>query len=143
MQEQLKLRNNQVLAMFNKAMRKLVQQLAAVEDLAIAQSLELPKRKAGALPTATVESLEEELEDAAAEATQGLAEKQAAFLQHLNAPDFAVGGSDKEWEQQLAGSAPPEHVSIVRKHKRKREDAQEEEKKKTTRQKKKKRKSRD
>lgn len=142
--EQLKLRNNQVLAMFNKAMRKLVQQLAAVEDQAIAESLQLPKRKAGTLPAATVESLEEELEGAAAEATKGLAQKQAAFLQQLNAPDLAVGGTDQEWQQQLGGNAPPEHVSIVRKHKRKREDAQEEaEKKKIKRHKKKKRKSRD
>lgn len=99
-EQALDLPSNQVLALFNKAMRKLFQHLKASKEAAIARTL--PKAKdmsAAMLPTA--EDLEAELD----EAGRAIQEEMRQRLRVEDLQQFAIG-SAADFEGALEGKLP-------------------------------------
>lgn len=117
----LGLPSSQILALFNKAMRRLHSCLNAAEEARAKASLPQPSDRArdaaqrlaagGPHPVA----LDDTLRDGAAEV---LRQQQEALLKSLNVEQYAIRGDDVDWDAQLArvgdGSAPRNSVLSVK-----------------------------
>ena len=126
---ELGLPTSQMLALFNKAIRKMGAALRAVEEASVGAAL--PGQGAAdaagsALRPMAGLSLGEELDAGAAESLRALRKeqerKQAEWLQEVEGGDelarYAVRGSDADWEAALGGAGgatggrAPGHVSL-------------------------------
>ena len=128
LERELGLPQSQVLAQFNKAVRRLVAYLKEVEHQAArmeveqeqaAASASASKSKAASLPAAAApastskskqhqplnQSLESELSAGGADALSEMKRKQRALLDGMNLEQYAIGGSDEQWEATLASGA--------------------------------------
>lgn len=98
---------NQVLALFNKAVKKLHAHLRAAKEAAVARALPKPSAAAAAaralpLGGAAGEGLDEELEAAAAEVQARL----RAQFDPAELAQYAVKGADEDFARALGGAAP-------------------------------------
>ena len=125
---ELSLPASQLLALFNKAVRKLVSTLRGVVEAKEAESLPHTaadaEAAAGALRPLEGESrggLDAELERGAAASLRKLeadtAAKQQAWLDEVGdgggeLARYTIQGTDDEWTAALGGAAPPKHVSL-------------------------------
>lgn len=97
-EKRLNLPSNQVLALFNKAVRKLHGHLRASKEAAVARTL--PQRAAAPRLEAVEEDLDEELEGHAAE----LREEMRAKLDPKLLSHFAIGGTDDDLAAAVGGA---------------------------------------
>uniref|UniRef100_A0A6B2KWW6 RNA cytidine acetyltransferase n=1 Tax=Arcella intermedia TaxID=1963864 RepID=A0A6B2KWW6_9EUKA len=139
--DELDIKANQVLALFNKAMRKIVKFFISLEEAA--EDKLLPATETGMHPTAL--SLEEDLKqiDDEFKANEEMKMEQQSLISELARPEFAIQGDNKDWEEaalSLKRSKIPNILSVKRK-KTDEEPAQPEKKRKTSQSKSAKRKS--
>mmetsp|Transcript_62876 Transcript_62876/g.124180 ORF Transcript_62876/g.124180 Transcript_62876/m.124180 type:complete len:1081 (-) Transcript_62876:105-3347(-) len=122
MVDELGLPASQLLALFNKAVRKMVGALRAVEE--VKEGASLPSQgqadAAGRAMEAMSTPLAQELDAGAAASLQTLeadqAKKQKAWLAEVEEggelAKYAIKGSEAEWAEALGSGAPPGHVSL-------------------------------
>jgi len=98
--EELSYPANQVLAFFNKAMRKFNQYLRKLQEREVEKTLPAPPPTTEAVDN-SLKSLESELKDAEKEGTNILKEKQMSLLKSLGAENYMITGDPKDWEEAL------------------------------------------
>jgi N-acetyltransferase 10 len=105
---------NQVLALFNKAMRKVAQHLLGVQEEDIAKSLPAAQSAKKVRLEATDQTLEEDMTEAAAEVNKELNNERAELLNDPSLARFAITGNDEEWNKALKSKkgTPVSMVSI-------------------------------
>jgi len=96
--KELNLKPNQVMALFNKAVRRLVQFIRKMEEGEELQKLPDVFKAQDVNMQPLQMSLEEEIDAAEANAKKLLEEKQKNLLDNLSLPEYAVISNDKEWE---------------------------------------------
>ncbi|CAN0119983.1 unnamed protein product, partial [Ascophyllum nodosum] len=104
--KELQLPDNQILAIFNKAVRKLGKHLAEVSERAVESEMETRESKQKRLETAKSAgemsmlpaSMKDDLERGAKEAMAGLKGRKEALLESIDLTQYAVKGSEAEWE---------------------------------------------
>ena len=102
---ELGIKSSQVLSHFNKATRKISAFLMSLQDTAI--SATLPKPKAiEMVPLA--QSLDEELADGASE----LASQKSELMASLALPEYAIKGTDEDWDAEIKSKKVLSTVSI-------------------------------
>ncbi|ETW02003.1 hypothetical protein H310_06521 [Aphanomyces invadans] len=94
---ELNVPSNQVLALFNKAVRKFSTAFQSILEADIASTMAVPKQVKSMAPTA--ETLEEDLADGKVQAINSL--KQKELLESLNLQKYAVRGNDDDWAAAL------------------------------------------
>ena len=101
----LNLPSSQVLALFNKAMRRLHGCLRAAEEARARATLPVHAPAPELLPHAV--GVDEDLAEGAAAASAALREQQAALLGTLNIAQYAIRGGDDDWDDALRGKGMP------------------------------------
>ncbi len=119
-QQLLGLENQQVLALFNKSMRKISKLLRSLEEAAAASTMK--SVQAGIQQSEDAKSqmkpvqaeLGNELSASGYKAVDELREKQRSMLGRMDLKEFAVQGTDDDWERatQAAGGAVSGTVAI-------------------------------
>ena len=103
---------SQLLALFNRSVRKVnkalrtVQETAAESFLAKTSQISATRAVAGAADKMKPlqQSLREDLEEGSAKVAAEMQEKQKALLEGVDLSRFAVGGDDADWEEALKGA---------------------------------------
>ena len=125
MENDLNLPANQLLALFNKAMRKVTKLFQSVEEHSVEADF-AEKQKEGvaasaALPTAALQPLEEELRSEARKVHEKVESQKEQMLQELeHSAKYAVVGNEEEWQKAVADGTVPTVVSVSRGEKAKR-----------------------
>lgn len=106
---ELGLPSNQILAQFNKAVRKISTCFSALQEQEVRQEIvsattTTTTAAAPALPP--VEPLAKEMKRTATETTKGMEEKQKQLLAGMNLKRYAIGGTDEDWDEALKGKNP-------------------------------------
>lgn len=118
-QKDLNVQPNQVLALFNKIVRKYVKIFSQLEEAEVEKSLPPISSEAAKKMKPTAVSLEEDLEQIDEATKHELKAKQDALLKGLALPEYAIKGTEADWkaEEALAStrSKVPSLVSIKRK----------------------------
>eukprot|EP01125_Pyxidicula_operculata_P010778 TRINITY_DN3550_c0_g1_i1.p1 TRINITY_DN3550_c0_g1~~TRINITY_DN3550_c0_g1_i1.p1 ORF type:complete len:1035 (-),score=287.65 TRINITY_DN3550_c0_g1_i1:40-3144(-) len=136
---ELTIQPNQVLALFNKSLRKLVKFFNELEEKEDEKALISTTTTSNTTSGAPIEmnptamTLDEDLDDAEIDTKKLLKEKQDNLLKTLAKPEFAIQGDNEAWEEgtlELKRSKVPNIVSIKRKKSDKDDDASEQPKKK-------------
>jgi len=110
MEAEMRVEARQLLALFNKAVRKLVRSLRGVmekqaeEEMAPALAAARQRGAAAGGMAPVAQSLGEDLADADARARTELSAQQRSLLQGMDLEEYAVRGSDKDWARALSGS---------------------------------------
>ncbi|OQS05481.1 N-acetyltransferase 10 [Thraustotheca clavata] len=94
---ELNVPSNQLLALFNKAVRKFSNAFQSILESEVEATIEAPKEVKTMAPTEL--TLEEDLADAKEQALKKL--KQKEMLDSLNLSQYAVRGDDAEWAKAL------------------------------------------
>ncbi|RHY02998.1 hypothetical protein DYB36_007080 [Aphanomyces astaci] len=105
---ELNVPSNQVLALFNKAVRKFSTAFHAILEAEVAATMAVPAAVAPMVPTA--ETLEEDLADGKTQAINAL--KQKELLESLNLQKYAVRGNDDDWAAALDGVKKDEAADL-------------------------------
>jgi N-acetyltransferase 10 len=103
-QKELNVPATQLLALFNKAMRKVATTLRGVEERAVRDELPLSSGHELDRPELK-QSLAADLADGGKAATKGMKERQKV-LKMMNLEKFAIGGTDDEWSEATGGATP-------------------------------------
>jgi N-acetyltransferase 10 len=104
LERELSLGSAQILALFNKSIRKVVAFFRSLEESKVKTSLLADKRIEAPSATKNVplnQSMASELNSGAREANLAMKEKQADLLSSLNLNKFAVTGTDTDWNDAL------------------------------------------
>lgn len=106
---ELQMPSHQILALFNKAVRRLTGAIRAVQEQSVEAEMAsnaTDKRNAAMLGgmSSLPLRLEEEMETSAKESLQRLKGQQEELLQSLDVMQYAVKGSLEEWEEVLRDS---------------------------------------
>uniref|UniRef100_A0A6T6YLF8 RNA cytidine acetyltransferase n=1 Tax=Amorphochlora amoebiformis TaxID=1561963 RepID=A0A6T6YLF8_9EUKA len=120
MQEQLSLESNQILALFNKSMRKISKHLRGLEEIMAAKEMK-SSMSAGiqgsedakkSMQPVRVE-LSKELKNGAQKALSDLRSKQMSMLESIDLKQYAIKGTEKDWEEATKKSdGVPAKVSV-------------------------------
>jgi N-acetyltransferase 10 len=112
----LNLPTSQVLALFNKAMRRLHACLRVAEESRARAELPAHGAAPALLPHAV--GVDEDLAEGAAEANALMREQQAALLGTLNMSQYAIRGEEGDWDTALKGKGVPKtgFLSVKRAH---------------------------
>jgi len=113
---ELEIQPNQVLALFNKALRKVVRHFLELEEVAEDKLLAKGDDNIDMQPTAI--TLEEDLAEIDQDTKKMLDEKQKNLISELALPEYAIQGDNKDWEAaalQLKRSKVPNIISVKRK----------------------------
>merc|ERR1712137_94206 len=113
---EFKLQSNQVLAMFNKAIRKFTAFFNKLEEQAISDTIPSAPTATSSLPDGPLaQSLDEELEEEAKQVTKELDSTQKKILESLtdgSLGQYAIGANEKQWRDSLKGGKMVSNVSI-------------------------------
>lgn len=115
-QKELGVPSNQLLALFNKAIRKFLAQVESVMEKQIAAEQQEQDKKTAKLAGVsqdmrpTEQSLADEMRDGASEAKKLL---QKEMLENLNLMKYAVRGEDADWDEALTASKVSTEGSVV------------------------------
>lgn len=115
-QKELGVPSNQLLALFNKAIRKFLAQVESVMEKQIAVEQQEQDKKTAKLAGVsqdmrpTEQSLADEMRDGASEAKKLL---QKEMLENLNLMKYAVRGEDADWDEALTTSKVSTEGSVV------------------------------
>lgn len=107
---ELELPSNQLLGLFNRLIRRCVQYLNGILEQTLESNL-LPKKDVNMAPV--TKSVHEELEEAAHE----LKKKQKKELEKLkneNLAQFAIKGSEAEWDKLLSSKKKKNIITVKR-----------------------------
>ncbi|KAF0694993.1 Aste57867_14162 [Aphanomyces stellatus] len=116
---ELNVPSNQVLALFNKSVRKFSTAFQSIMEAEAAATMNIPKEAPVMAPTAV--SLEDDLADGKEEALKKL--KQKELLESLNLNKYAVRGNDEDWAAALEDKDATDLKSVqVKKIKKRKED---------------------
>ena len=119
-EKEMSLPSNQILALFNRTIRKLSSYIRAVEEKEMESEMKSNTRQVE-LPKSTLKmSLSEELDHLSAKEIERKKEKYSKtanetnqIISELNLEDFAVGGTDEDWNKALSsGKKAPSIISI-------------------------------
>ena len=109
----------QVLALFNKAVRKLHGVLRAAAERRVEASLPAWERGRGGGPAmqAHATGVDEDLEAGGAEAAEAMRAQAAEMFAGIDMAQFEIKGRDEDWDAALAGGKPPKTgmLSVKRK----------------------------
>lgn len=124
MQKELSLEPNQVMAFFNKVVRKLSKVFREMEEADEAKALPEVHRAKDVEMHPVENSLEADLTAASNKATDQLNKKHKNLLDNLSLPEYAVVGDENAWRESTAaiskGKIP--NIVSVKKLKRKLDD---------------------
>lgn len=115
-QKELGVPSNQLLALFNKAIRKFLAQVESVMEKQIAAEQQEQDKKTAKLAGVsqdmrpTEQSLADEMRDGASEAKKLL---QKDMLENLNLMKYAVRGEDADWDEALTASKVSAEGNVV------------------------------
>ncbi|GAB9469473.1 N-acetyltransferase 10 [Globisporangium polare] len=115
-QKELGVPSNQLLALFNKAIRKFLAQVESVMEKQIAVEQQEQDKKTARLAGVsqdmrpTEQSLADEMRDGASEAKKLL---QKEMLENLNLMKYAVRGEDADWDEALTASKVSAEGNVV------------------------------
>lgn len=117
-ERELKIGSTQILALFNKSVRKIHGVLRAVEEAEVKQAVAgagagQGAAAAGAGRAALNETLDSELRKSSAKAKKDLQDKQRKALESLDLAKYAIRGSDEDWEAAVGSAAPGSAPSTV------------------------------
>jgi N-acetyltransferase 10 len=111
LEAELGLPSNQILAQFNKAVRKISTCFSSLHEKEVRE--ELTSTTAIAPPVLPpVEPLAREMKRNSTEVTKGLQEKQRELLAGMNLKKYAIGGSEEAWDEALKGKSSAGAVSV-------------------------------
>uniref|UniRef100_A0A7S3ZH00 RNA cytidine acetyltransferase n=1 Tax=Lotharella globosa TaxID=91324 RepID=A0A7S3ZH00_9EUKA len=122
MEKVLNLENNQVLALFNKAMRKISKHLRSLEEQVAALSMKTGKSEGISASEAAknkmkpVEKvLEKDLTSSGFKVVDELREKQRSMLEAIDLKQYTIKGTDEEWDKatQKGSKKVPGNVAIA------------------------------
>jgi N-acetyltransferase 10 len=106
----------QVLAIFNKTVRKVSSYLRSMEESDIKSSLpqaSASRRKAVSLMKPVQETLHSELKRGEIETQKKMRDKQRALLDGMQLDGYAIGGTEEDWDKALkSGKATKQGVSL-------------------------------
>jgi N-acetyltransferase 10 len=116
LEKELSVPSNQILALFNKAMRKISNWLRGILEHSVreemAESLAEKRSKTSAM-TPLRQSLASEVSEGGKEAQSELKAKQAEMLAALDLQKYAIGGNDDDWSKVLSGKGDaPRTISV-------------------------------
>jgi N-acetyltransferase 10 len=116
---ELELKSNQIMALFNKVIRKFVKHFTDLEEKEEAQQLPEIHAAKDVKMNPLTQTLDEDLDEAGAEARKKLERDQNQLLKTLDLKQFAVIGDEKAWDASSSNkkTSIPNIVS-VRKMKR-------------------------
>lgn len=133
LEKELNIQASQVLALFNKVIRKISAYLREIEEEAIAESIGPDSLKDASLAILPKASLKQSLDEELEESVVRKAQKDDVELENGNGNSnkalegFKIGGSDNEWQSALSsGKEVPDMVSV--KAKKRKADVEREEK---------------
>ena len=121
LQQELGAPASQLLALFNRAVRKINKALRTVQETA-AESFLAKTSQISAKHAATgaadkmkplQQSLREDLEEGSAKVAAEMQEKQKALLDGVDLSRYAVGGDDADWEEALKGAGALGGAGII------------------------------
>lgn len=107
---ELELPGTQILGLFNRLIRRTVQYLNSALEQDVGKTL-APKKDVQL--TAVAQSMHDELEEAAKELKQQQI-KELKKLQNENLTQFAIKGSEEEWQKALTGKNKKNIISVKR-----------------------------
>lgn len=112
--DELQLKSNQVMALFNKLVRKFVKTFQESEEREEAKSLPQSSSTAKVNMVATLQTLDEDLDEADQEAQTTLRKQQDAMLRSLDLQQYSVTGDDEAWDASTGSkkSSIPNIVSV-------------------------------
>ncbi|CAH1257422.1 NAT10 [Branchiostoma lanceolatum] len=119
LERELELPASQVMGLFNRLVRKIVQFLSSIEEQAVESELLAPKE---VVMEPTAQSLQTELADAAKE-LEDKQKKELKKLKDLDLEKYVIKGSETEWESALTSGLKSGVVSVASGKKRKEEAA--------------------
>lgn len=109
-QKELSLPVNQMLALFNRSMRKLSEHYRELQETGVEQSL-APMRQVEMEPSAV--SLEDDMAEAGREANAELKRKHEELITALDLEQYAVTGNEDAWREALDGTRKTGAVSSI------------------------------
>jgi N-acetyltransferase 10 len=109
LEKELAVPATQLLALFNKAMRKVATSLRGVEEAAVRAELPINTIGKELNRPELKQSLHADLADGARSHKKGREEKQKV-LQTMNLEQFAIGGTEEEWNDATGNGAVPATV---------------------------------
>lgn len=121
-EKELGVPSNQLLALFNKAIRKFITQIETIQAKQIEQEGKATDAKIAQVAAKsqamkpTEQTLEEEMREGESEAKKKM---QQEMLDNLNLMKYAVGGDDNDWDEALKGANPAAGGSVQVKSKKK------------------------
>ena len=123
---ELELPASQLLALFNRSIRKISSVLKSILEGGIAEDLNLVEKTKVAKQKGSLPSLEEELSQGAEEVDK----KQKEVFVNQNLSQYSIKGTDEDWNKALVGGKTSGMVSLKTGEKRPQEDEVSEEKQK-------------
>ncbi|KAJ7375753.1 N-acetyltransferase 10, partial [Desmophyllum pertusum] len=115
LEKELELPSSQLLALFNRTIRKVVQCFNSILEASF--DSQVTKGKQVAMEP-LAQGLQEDLEEAAKELKEKQ-KKELEKLKHLDLSEFAISGKDEEWQEALSNSNSNVNVISVTSTKRK------------------------
>eukprot|EP00163_Fabomonas_tropica_P026614 TRINITY_DN4953_c0_g1_i1.p1 TRINITY_DN4953_c0_g1~~TRINITY_DN4953_c0_g1_i1.p1 ORF type:complete len:1080 (+),score=290.07 TRINITY_DN4953_c0_g1_i1:115-3354(+) len=117
---ELGLPSNQILALFNKIMRKASDVIKKIQVKDVEQSMpELrASKEQGSKMTPHRKDLEEDLEQAGTQAASEFSAKQQELIRSLDVAQYAIDGDDAAWDEALANGKATGVVSVKSKRKK-------------------------
>ncbi|KJE95863.1 N-acetyltransferase 10 [Capsaspora owczarzaki ATCC 30864] len=122
LEKELALPSQQILALFNKSMRKLSIFFRNLQEEAVGATIAAPKSKVrqSAVDDAEdddtfeplAESLDSELASSASSVKQGLQQKQQAMLELGDMAEYAISGTDADWNKAISSGNVPSAISV-------------------------------
>jgi len=119
-EKELGIGSQQVLALFNKAVRKISSYLRSLQETEIRKGLESEtpsKKKEGSKKTQKsmaplTQSLEQEMESNTKEVNKMMKKKQQKLLEGMDLQRYAIGGSEENWSKALKSGKVPKSISV-------------------------------
>eukprot|EP00455_Lapot_gusevi_P052205 TRINITY_DN7925_c0_g3_i3.p1 TRINITY_DN7925_c0_g3~~TRINITY_DN7925_c0_g3_i3.p1 ORF type:complete len:1056 (+),score=346.16 TRINITY_DN7925_c0_g3_i3:76-3243(+) len=116
LEKEMDIQSNQVLALFNRSIRKISTFLRSLEEKSIEQTLALPsvqtQKQASSRLKPLKQSLNAELKEEEKKVQQEYKAKAADVLAHVNLDDYAIAGNDDQWNEALSRGSVPSTISI-------------------------------
>ncbi|XP_008947728.1 PREDICTED: N-acetyltransferase 10-like, partial [Merops nubicus] len=119
LEKELELPSSQLMGLFNRIIRKVVQLFNTVQEKAVEEQMVATK---DIVMEPTLKSLNDDLEEAAKE-FQEKHKQEVAKLKEMNLTQYIIRGDDEEWEQVLSKAGQNTSIVSLKSEKRKLETA--------------------
>lgn len=117
LEAEMNVEGRQLLALFNKAMRKMVRSLRGIlerdAEQEMAPALQAAQAaQAGRAMAPVAQTLAQDLDEGGSSARKQLSAQQQAVLSGVDLEEYAVGGDDRAWAEALSGRGATGVVSV-------------------------------